>query len=431
MDAFGASWDSVGVTFEADTGASAVVTAAGQRALVITADDRSGALEAAAECADRGLLATVLPGLGADAADAALGCCTVVDIDSRHLDPASAADRMRRVIDSHHVVAHKIDSTLRGNWDAEIGAIAGAGRRVLVIPAHPLAGRVCRDGTVFVDGVPVSESTYAGDGRSDVTTSRPASRLAGSVELAGAHDVIRWLAARPANQPIAVVDAATVADIEAVVDAWCTPSPESAGRAAGVVVCGPAVVIGIAAGRLQGGAEPAGALSSCALSSSSASVRAPVLVIVGSLHPASRAQLAALRRCGVPVVGPGDAAGLRGLAGFPVAVIASDPSGESACTAARVAADMGVAAAIGEAARTVVGHGWFATVMVVGGETAAAFIGDAAVRVHGSPAPGIAAGSASIGGRRIEIVTKPGGFGDPQSLVRLLGALLPHGEVGS
>ena len=425
MDASGASWDSVGVTSDADTGASAVVTAAGQRALVITADDRSGALEAAAECADRGLLATVLPGLGANAADVAIGCFAVVDIDSRHLDPASAAERMRCLIASHHVVAHKIDSTLRGNWDAEIGAIAGAGRRVLVIPAHPLAGRVCRDGTVFVDGVPVSESTYAGDGRSDVTTSRPASRLAGSVELAGANDVIRWLAARPAKQPIAVVDAATVADIEAVLDAWCTPPPGSAGRAAGVVVCGPAVVIGIAAGRLQRGVEPSGAQPSCAPSRSSANVHAPVLVIVGSLHPASRAQLYALRRRGVPVVGPDDAAGLRGLAGSLVAVIASDPGGESVCPAApRVAADMGVVA------RAVVGRRWFATVMLVGGETAAAFIGDAAVQVHGSLAPGIAAGSASIGGRRIEIVTKPGGFGDPQALVRLLVALLPHGEAG-
>lgn len=426
MDASGASWDSVGVTSAADTGASAVVTAAVRRALVITADDRSGALEAAAECADRGLLATVLAGLGANAADVAIGCCTVADIDSRHLDPASAAERMRRVVASHHVVAHKIDSTLRGNWDAEIGAIAGAGRRVLVIPAHPLAGRVCRGGTVFVDGVPVSESTYAGDGRSDVTTSRPASRLAGSVELAGAHDVNRWLAAGPANRPIAVVDAATVADIEAVVDAWCTPSPGSAGRAAGVVVCGPAVVVGIAACRSQRGAGPGGVQSSRILSSSSASVRAPVLVIVGSLHPASRAQLAALRRRGVPVVGPGDAAGLRGLAGSPVAVIAGDPDGKSARPA-----DVGVAAALGVAARTVVGHRWFATVILVGGETAAAFIGDAAVQVHGSLALGIAAGAASIGGRRIEIVTKPGGFGDPQSLVRLLVALLPHGEAGS
>ena len=45
---------------------------------------------------------------------------------------------------------HKFDSTLRGNWAEEISAVAARGRRVVMIPSHPLAGRICAGGVVYV-----------------------------------------------------------------------------------------------------------------------------------------------------------------------------------------------------------------------------------------------------------------------------------------
>ena len=121
--------------------------------LFVVADDRTGALETAGMCA-RGFGPVLVSGRPLDAT---VGCAgsvraMVVDIASRHVTPAEAG---RRVADLSGVesarVAHKIDSTLRGNWAAELVAHsrARAGRRVLVIPSFPQVGRVCTGGVVL------------------------------------------------------------------------------------------------------------------------------------------------------------------------------------------------------------------------------------------------------------------------------------------
>ena len=54
--------------------------------------------------------------------------------------------------------AHKIDSTLRGNWAAEIRARAHVtGLRVLVVAAWPAMGRTCIGGVVHVRGASVGD----------------------------------------------------------------------------------------------------------------------------------------------------------------------------------------------------------------------------------------------------------------------------------
>jgi len=68
------------------------------------------------------------------------------------------------------------------------------GERVLLVPALPRLGRVCRDGVVHVDGVPVGGR----DARRSATSPRPADHLvdagaADVVELAGADAVEAWL----------------------------------------------------------------------------------------------------------------------------------------------------------------------------------------------------------------------------------------------
>ena len=98
------------------------------RTLVVTADDTTGALESAARAADEGWTTTVVPFGPAPVADAR---CTVIDLRSRHLGAGSAAQRMRSALRSAPVRAHKIDSTLRGNWPDELAAAVGEGRRVL------------------------------------------------------------------------------------------------------------------------------------------------------------------------------------------------------------------------------------------------------------------------------------------------------------
>ncbi|MBK5333324.1 MAG: hypothetical protein JJD93_15210, partial [Ilumatobacteraceae bacterium] len=120
---------------------------------MVTADDSTGATEAAAACADAGLTVHVVPfGIVADAHLRADGC-VVVDLRSRHVTATEARRRITATTTAAHRV-HKIDSTLRGNWADELAALVELGRRVVLIPSHPLAGRVCAGGVVYVNGIP-------------------------------------------------------------------------------------------------------------------------------------------------------------------------------------------------------------------------------------------------------------------------------------
>ena len=153
--------------------------------LSVGADDRTGALEAAGACADAGsgpvLVVAALPAAG--------GGVVVVDLATRHLDGRGAAGRAAALeaASGGAVSAHKIDSTLRGNWAEEVVARHRvAGRRILVVPSLPASGRTCVGGVVFDHGRPVGDGPAGGDARTPVRSSRPADHL----RLAGAHDVV-------------------------------------------------------------------------------------------------------------------------------------------------------------------------------------------------------------------------------------------------
>jgi D-threonate/D-erythronate kinase len=369
---------------------------------VITADDRTGALEAAAQCADAGLTAAVVAAPAvADDVDV-----TVIDLGSRHLDAAGAAARIGRVAEAvgRSLVLHKIDSTLRGNWVAEIGSLVAGGRRVLLVPAFPAAGRICRDGIVLEHGVPVDRTAHALDARSPSVTSSPASVLPGAVGLGDAASVRRWC---PTGGPIGVVDAATDADLDAIV---AVLADAGAGTRADIVLVGTAGVAGAWARRLTShdAARPMVAPV----------LEVPVVVVCGSAHPASRAQVARLIDRGVPVAAPGDEGDLPGDA--PVVIITAPPLGPGA------PAHVEMAAALGRAGRATVARLDAATVVVLGGDTAAAMVGDLPVRVQGSLDVGVALGTVELGGRGVTIVTKPGGFGDPGTLEALMRTVLPN-----
>ena len=147
--------------------------------LVVTADDSTGATEAGAACADAGWIVEVAPFSAASSAAE----CVVIDLRSRHV-PALEARRRIMALLPHVRHVHKIDSTLRGNWAAEIAALVECGRRVVLIPSHPPLGRVCVGGVVLVDGVAVAETEHGDDPRLPVRSSRPSDSLNG-VELGG------------------------------------------------------------------------------------------------------------------------------------------------------------------------------------------------------------------------------------------------------
>ncbi|HEY7626699.1 MAG TPA: hypothetical protein VH761_06510, partial [Ilumatobacteraceae bacterium] len=223
------------------------------------------------------------------------------------------------------------------------------------------------------DGVPVAETQHAVDPRHPVTTSRPSQRLPGA-ELTGTAALTLWLAG---DGQVAIVDAATLDDIEQLVGvALDLPS---------VIIAGSASVVGAVARACTPPTVPRGLPDPL--------LPRPVVAACASVHPMARAQMVALADAGIAVVTPP-----QGRDGDPDAVAAN----------------------VAERAHARVAEMAARSVILVGGDTAEAFVGDNTVEVFGSVGAAVGIGEAVIRGRRLRLATKPGGFGTANTLVDLV-----------
>ncbi len=149
--------------------------------MLIIADDLTGAADCGVTCAGRGLATIVALGdSGGDVNAEVLS----VDGDTRRLAPDEAAVETARLLrrylgDEETLVYKKLDSTLRGNVGAEMAAILEARRtltrtheRVVAVlaPAFPATGRTTVNGRQLVNGEPLDE-IEVGDGARERSTS--------------------------------------------------------------------------------------------------------------------------------------------------------------------------------------------------------------------------------------------------------------------
>ena len=144
------------------------------------ADDLTGALEAGAKFAGRGLRTVVTAKAGACAGYEA----TVVDTETRHLGRAEAEAVVEAMAGGDaDAVYKKTDSTLRGHIGAELRVLARVyGASVAYIPAYPAMGRTVRGGQLHLDGVPVHLTAFARDGLNPVESSSIADIVGGGFE---------------------------------------------------------------------------------------------------------------------------------------------------------------------------------------------------------------------------------------------------------
>lgn len=223
------------------------------RRLLAIADDLSGAAETAAGLRSRTTRSQVLllgPSGARPEEPAATDphAVTVLDLDSRHLPAEAAADAVRAALrsastststsasasasTSDTLVLKKIDSLLRGNVAAEVAALAADGTGVIVAPALPVAGRVVRAGVVHVGGVPLHEG-HAWHAEATSPPSSVAEALGGlptePIPLATVRAprpaLLSALRAAVAAGRVAVCDAETDADLDAIVEAALTRGP--------------------------------------------------------------------------------------------------------------------------------------------------------------------------------------------------------------
>jgi D-threonate/D-erythronate kinase len=163
----------------------------------VIADDLTGAAELAGIGLRYGLVSEVVVG-GEFKSDADLIC---VDTDSRSRKgneaarrAANAARQLRKA--GARWIYKKVDSVLRGNVLAEIGASQKALklRATLLVPANPCFGRVIRGGRYFVNGKPIDKTDFARDPEHPRTSSKVLEMLGGgkssAVRICKLHELI-------------------------------------------------------------------------------------------------------------------------------------------------------------------------------------------------------------------------------------------------
>jgi D-threonate/D-erythronate kinase len=383
-------------------------------AVTIIADDLTGACDAGALFGGRGPVGVfVAPELPDDRWPAA-----AVDCESRALPPAEAAARVRRAARGLEArltggrIFKKIDSTFRGPVAAELDALldAAGATIALVCPAFPAQGRTVRDGVLAVHGLPAHESSAGSDpdypgASSDLVeilsrrSNRPVSLLPLKEVRGSFEDLARALAARDG---VVVADAELDRDLDALTLATA--------RREGLLLAGSAGLARAAAGTWDY-AAPASALPA----------PGAWLIVAGSRHPVTRAQLSTLEASGAAGARIG---GTRNpdldkvvsaiLAGKP-AFVASDDAAEG------TREDMATRLAV--AMKRVLAEASPALVLLTGGETALAVVralGARRLELDGAPASGLAHGRLVIDDTSsLPVLTKAGGFGPPELFVAL------------
>ena len=157
-----------------------------KRKYLIIADDLTGANDTGIQFLKAGFRASVTLDPAALETIGDHGAA-VVDTESRNMPGERAAEILRRAVPhlakfrGDRVFYKKVDSTLRGNIEAEVDVLREELGFPLTIftPAFPRNKRTSENGLLLLDGVPVDQTEMGRDPRKPVTTSSLAESLLG------------------------------------------------------------------------------------------------------------------------------------------------------------------------------------------------------------------------------------------------------------
>ena len=352
----------------------------------IVADDLTSATDATGPFAnpDSGLSPTVslcgwIPG---DANVAA------VDADSRAHPSNEATGRVERAFGSlgpTDVVIKTVDSTVRGHLVTEIAsAMAITGHKLVVVaPAFPAEGRTTQGGVQLLNGVPVHETHFGSDPTHPLATSSLLELLAPlHASAVGKHQL--WTSMPPRG--VVIVDAANQSDLDDLVknapleDVLWVGSP-------GLCRALAARLHPVSAQPLPPSLQPG-----------------PVLFVVGTLHPATTAQLEELEGSGVAVTHPNT-------------LHEHSRGGDVAVCTPRISREPNAVQALAQAVAPLIQSGHYRRVVLTGGATARTVLEECridALHVLGELEPGTTV--VRSGDEGPDIVLKAGGFGSPNFL---------------
>ena len=349
-----------------------------------------------------------------------------LDTNTRHDIPEVAHTRVLAATNTLRTMGatllyKKIDSTLRGNIGTEVEAMLAASeaRQAIVCPAFPATGRTVVEGRVLVHGVDLLKTAFASDPRHVVSSSRVASVLATQTHLPIAELSSPSHVADAHNAAIVVVDAQTDDQLRAWISA--------VGLKRDLLWVGSAGLAGALAATLQARGR---ALSRAYTTQRLPAARA-TLVVVGSIHPTSREQLEVLGGKRIEIsLAYRQAASCSSEQAAKQIIEALLHEGRAILTVDPIPVDgLIIENILGEVVASVAARLPAAPHLVLaGGDTARAVLkrlGIARLHIVGAVAPGIPI--AETPDRAVRVITKAGGFGTPDVLLRAV-RILQEGE---
>lgn len=400
--------------------------------LLVIADDLTGANDAGAQFAKFGIASVVLARPESKFLPSGFEV-VVINTESRHIAATEAAARVRRAIEMATALGirrifKKTDSTLRGNLGAELQAVVEAtGAAVLpFVPAFPQVGRTTVGGIHYLHGLPIAETEFARDPLNPVRQSEVTAVLRQQCTLPSIS--VPNPRGLPGQRGLCVIDCATADDLDRIVG-------ELADMNGLAVLAGSAVLAEPLARVLPFDRHPP----------SSAGLASPVLIVNGSLNPKSLDQVCRAPcgevvqvrlaprilfpepdMCAVernfwpdPAIARGQHVLIHTIADRSEAAAFAEASSQAGHSGPDLHAQ--VAEALGRWTREALKTGVFGGLIVFGGDTLSG-IAKACGWDHfvpsGEAGPGLTISEPLTGGP--PILSKAGGFGDPDVIANLL-----------
>lgn len=393
--------------------------------LLMIADDMTGALDSGIALVKKGITAEVLADPNQDLSQVrGSHRAIIINTDSRHLEPQEAYKIVYRICRQATalgipVIYKKTDSVMRGNIGAELeAALLASGEDTLFFaPAFPQMKRFTRAGIQYVDDVPIDRSSFACDILNPITDAYIPNIIAQQSRFPVIRDENTT-----GGKAIRLFDGETDEDLRS---------------AAGIALTGTRAV-------LAGCAGFAGAVAQVLQQrnfKSQLSLSAPLVVLCGSVHPASKAQLnhaaqKGLRRFWITsseIIREGyweSGEGLRFVnslrsasAACGTVLVETAYSEESDMTAEQSGEiSEKLPRAIGNLAVKLLEAGFPGTLMIIGGDSLGGFI--TAMDAPGiEPVqelfPGVVLAKAIWRGRALKFVAKAGSFGSPDLIMQI------------
>ena len=259
--------------------------------LLILADDLTGALDSGVQFAKKGIPTRVILEPFAGDEPAATEQVLVINTGTRHCPAREAGETLAACVKHYGPAEYfykKTDSTLRGNPGAEIASLMEALniQRLPFVPAYPALGRTTAGGRQYLNGQPIDKTPVARDPLNPIRSGFIPEILHQGTALPAVPVPRGSSAPAPTSKrEILVFDAETSGDLAAI--AASLMKRQMLRASAGCAGFAEALMEVLPFAQTQSGRRPR-------------LEKRPVLVLSGSRHPVSLAQVKTALDAGIP-----------------------------------------------------------------------------------------------------------------------------------